>query len=434
MKNLSHRTRVSAMALSAALAGSLALPATAQQIRIDPSALDKLTNECRVLAENVSGMDGLPEGVDAEDTVEVINDNDAAACTDFYATYFEAEGGEADAEATERVEISEEALIEGLARVRVPAPEVDVEVPAPNVRVISGQPNVRIQEGQRTIEVQQEQPQIAVEIPEIRVRVEIPAPKLFIRSDDPSVEVASSDPKIEVQQEEPRVSVTQGEPEIGVDLEVETDGEATETASSGDAGETSEGEAGSGGEVRIARADPEVTIEAPEGDPQVEYAAAQPEVSFSGSEPNVTVSMSQEPSVEIARVGDIEVTFETAEEREQRRASSSGQSGEAEDGRRTVTIAELMDMPVIGANGEDLGSPEAFVRQGDELMLVLSHGGFIGLGDDEVAVPLSRVTFSEQGLQLQSLTEDELDEVADFTYDQNMVVDDELEIELGDQG
>lgn len=478
---MKHLDIVKRLGCSTALVGALALPAFAQQNQLTDEQISNLDQECRAVLQTLGNRDNLPDGTTREETLELLRSNDPAACTEYRTTYLEDDGGSdtdtasAEAEeqseetdvARERVEISEEALIEGLARVRVPEPEVDVDVPSANVRVMAGQPQVRVQEGQKTIEVQQEQPQIAVEIPEIIVRVEIPAPKLFIRSDDPSVEVSSANPRIEVQQGEPRVSVRQGEPEIAVDLDVDEDGSSEATANAGSNVTDSEGSASSGGDVRVARGEPTVEIVEPEDDPSVQYAEAQPQVNYTGSEPNVTVSMAQEPRVEIAQTGEISVTYESAQERQDRRQAEADAAGQDDSQQQNavaqneqtegqqqdtvaqnqqtdqqgeapsqqgdtwvVTIADLMDMPVRGVNGNDLGSPEAFVREGDRLMMVISGGGFLGLGDTEVGVPLSRVAYTEDALILQRLSEQEIADASDFTYDENMRVADDLEIRV----
>lgn len=448
--------RTASLALTTALVSATwAGSAWAQSTQLTEEQIASLEGECRELAQAIQSGE-LPEGADANRIATALEEGNVEECRVIVVELDEsmqdtetAEGEATDSEsltdeavATEQVRITEEALIEGLARVRVPEPEVDVDVPAPNVRVTTGQPQVSVQEGESTIEVSQDQPTISVEIPEIIVRVEIPAPKLYVRRGEPSVQVSAADPQVEVEQGDPTVSVTQGEPEIAIDLDLEEGEAATEQAN---ADTSSGGEAGVGGQVRVAAAEPTVELVRPEGEAQIEYASSQATVEYEPAEPQVQVNVSSQPRVEIARVGEVEVVYEDDQQREARRQQMA-EEREAEDRQASndqqrqqqpagelpeqVTIAELLGKDVVGEDGEDLGSPEAFVRQDGKMLMVLSHGGFLGLGDKEVSIPLNRVVFTPDALRVRGMTEADVEQAATFEYNEEARVEDDHVIRL----
>ncbi|EAQ04504.1 hypothetical protein OB2597_10179 [Pseudooceanicola batsensis HTCC2597] len=460
--------RVTAL-LGTALTLILAHAASAAtEIRLSDSQVPNLNEECRTLVEHIRDRNNMVPDERSQDVLRALNNDNAEACTDL-ATVLQDMPAEnrdqADAtardsesvtnreseEVSERVELEQEATIEGVAAVNVPEPNVDVEVDPPQVTVRKSQPEVSVEEAPSTIQVQQPQPNVEVEIPEIVVRVEVPAPSIFIQSDDPTVRVSSADPQVEVQQGEPRVTVTQPDPELQVDLGVDAEGDADQTDT--ETRQTAENEDGSdvnrGGDVQIASNEPQVEIVQPEGQPGLSINRAQPQVQFEGSEPNVSVRFTQQPTVELAQTGEVQVTFETAEERqarlerqqneqpqnERQTAGNAPEQGENANDQRmanVLLVRDLLGMEVIGANGEELGEPEAVIERDGQIMLVIDEGGFLGLGEDQTAVPLSRVQMDAQNerLQLQELTAAEIDDARDFEYDASEEVDSDREIRL----
>ena len=83
-------------------------------------------------------------------------------------------------------------------------------------------------------------------------------------------------------------------------------------------------------------------------------------------------------------------------------------------------VRDLVGMNVISENGEDVGEVDTFVIMEGNLMAVVGVGGFLGLGEHDVALSLSDLTWDGQRLVI-PFTEEELeampewDEQADFT-------------------
>ncbi|MGR3320874.1 MAG: PRC-barrel domain-containing protein [Pseudooceanicola sp.] len=458
-------------ALTLSLAGS-AMAAT--QIDLNRDVVSNLSQECQALAQEIRERNNSVPDMTTEPILSALNNDDAQACTqtreelaaapapsrqstqDDGAMQDDREADATDAEREtardtetaemrETVEVQEEATIEGQAAVIVPEPQVDVEVDSPRVTVRKAQPDVTVEQQPGTIQVEQPQPNVSVDIPEIVVRVEIPAPNIYVQTQEPSVNLASADPQVEVQQGEPKVTVRQPEPRLDVDLGVDAEGgDALDEQRQADAsGSGEESEMNRGGQVNIASNEPRVEIVQPEGEPRVSVNAADPNVEFQGSEPQVSVNFTQEPTVEIAQMGEAKVTFETAEEREAR-MNEQAQAGDGEGNRqqannedggqagRTFLVSDLLDMDVVDANGEGLGEPEAVISRNGQMMLVIEDGGFLGLGGGRVAVPMERVAFNadEEELQLRTLSEEQVENAGDFEYDASEEVSGDRELRM----
>jgi hypothetical protein len=147
------------------------------------------------------------------------------------------------------------------------------------------------------------------------------------------------------------------------------------------------------------------------------------------------------------------VVIETADEREQRlsqqsdepqpeeEAAAEPQQAPASEPVRTedptpsggtmMTVADLMQMEVVTSDGQGVGSPAAFVEVNGEPNLVLSSGGFLGLGAKQVPVPMSRVTMQGEELVVDQMSSDEIEAAEDFEYDSNLEIPDDQEVEIG---
>ncbi|HEX5080101.1 MAG TPA: DUF4142 domain-containing protein [Geminicoccaceae bacterium] len=95
-------------------------------------------------------------------------------------------------------------------------------------------------------------------------------------------------------------------------------------------------------------------------------------------------------------------------------AAASGQQGDAQqpggtDQEGWVSIGEVLGSSVVNQQGEEVGEIEDVVMKDDAYYAVLSVGGFLGLGDKNVAVPLDQLKLGEDEAYLMSAqTEEEL--------------------------
>lgn len=89
------------------------------------------------------------------------------------------------------------------------------------------------------------------------------------------------------------------------------------------------------------------------------------------------------------------------------------------------TSAErLLGRTVIGADGKELGEVEDVIlnaSSGDAEKLVISSGGFMGLGEKNVAVDISDADMlaGNNHVQVRNLTTAQLDQMAEFEYGKN---------------
>lgn len=84
-----------------------------------------------------------------------------------------------------------------------------------------------------------------------------------------------------------------------------------------------------------------------------------------------------------------------------------------------MTADELDDIAVYGADGDRIGEIEnVVVDAAGTYYIVLSVGGFFGIGDDDVAVPLSNLARrGDESLVLVDMTEDQLEALAEASQD-----------------
>lgn len=486
--NISTRALLVSTALTLPLAGG----AMAQQIEINPDQLSSKSNECQNLGQVIADNDGNVETLSAQEVVTAINDDNAEQCATYAEEITTAAAGstgeltteqqaqaqatdeaqasdeataeaeataqaEADAEAdvqvSEEVQATEQLDVEAEAQASVPAPNVDVQVPGSDVSVTPGTPSVTVDQSAPEIELEQPQPSVSVQIPEIVVRVDIPAPNLYVLQSDPTVSVSQGEPQVDVQQGEAQVEVSQPDPNVTIALAEDQVGENA-TPVEGDSGDVNASANQSvDGNVTTTRGQPTVQLVQNDEEPQVQInEGGAPSVTYMGSEPDVQVEFAQQPSVEIIQSGQPQVTFETAEERQQRQSQQGEQSGSAanvqdqeqqsevqqtEDQAQNataqggqMTVADITGMEVMTANGESLGNPDAVIEMDGQQMLVVSSGGFLGLGDTQVPVELSSVTMQNGQIVLQELTEEQIENANNFEYNEEMALPEDAQVQV----
>jgi len=74
-----------------------------------------------------------------------------------------------------------------------------------------------------------------------------------------------------------------------------------------------------------------------------------------------------------------------------------------------MTVDEIVGLDVLSADGEDVGEIDYVYADGDEYKAVIGIGGFLGLGEYTVALPLGNFSLMDDELILDEATEAELD-------------------------
>ena len=239
-----------------------------------------------------------------------------------------------------------------------PEPEVAVETQEPEVAVTTPEPEVQVEQAQPTVEVEQPEPTVAVEQPAPEVTVEQPEPEVAVEAGQPAVEVEATEPEVAVETPEPEVEVTQ--PDLDVDVEQE-------------------------------EADVAVTQE----------------------QADVAVQQTTEVEGEAAEVEAVET--EAAAETE---VAAVETEVEVEPTEYQITVNDIVGEDVYNTAGEEIGSIEEIVLSpGDNKpYVIVSVGGFLGLGDREVAFPYDDLNVQgEENIVLNTtMTSDEIKEMEEY--------------------
>ncbi|MFC4173449.1 PRC-barrel domain-containing protein, partial [Microvirga sp. GCM10011540] len=85
---------------------------------------------------------------------------------------------------------------------------------------------------------------------------------------------------------------------------------------------------------------------------------------------------------------------------------------------RPFRVSDLEDMDVYSLRGQQVGEVKRVVRRiGDNQgYIVLEHGGFLGLGEKEVPLPMSRISVVGNRLVVAGMTEEEIEAIRDWDF------------------
>ena len=338
-----------------------------------------------------------------------------------------------EATEVEQVEVEQTVTVRG---------NVDVVAPLPNVSVRPSPADVDIQHEAPRVTVRQQQPEIVVREQAATITVGMPtitieqdAPEIIVTMPDPDVNVEMGEPQVEVRQAPPRVTVAVPEPRVDLDLSAGV-GDTAEPVRTRVRRERGEVTAPMGlrqadsadANVFVGEAEPNVQVQGLDSRPQVSVESAEPSVRFENAEPNVRVQ--GEPEVRFERRGEPRVRFERAgaetrqqrfagvdrddrddrmdrEERRERRTATSRTSGSE----AIITVGRLVGQTVRGADGETIGEIDRVIRLDGRTYAVVEHGGFLGLGDTDIPIPLTELRRTGDRLTATNMTEERAEQM-----------------------
>lgn len=234
-------------------------------------------------------------------------------------------------------------------------------------------PQIRVQQGQPTVTLHQMQPQITVHQPAPTVTINIPKPEITIRMPRPDVDVS---------QAQPQLQVVQSQNQKQADVNVQRQGQA---------------------------------------EPQIQYSQEQPKVSVNQEQgqPKIRVertSQSDRGQNRETRTADQRHAYE----QEFGTFDTTASMGTSANAAHAMRIKQLDDMDVYNAKGKKLGEVDRviMIQKNDKRYVVVSHGGFLGLGEDKVAFPLER--FAVKGndrLVIRGVTEQDVENMDNWKND-----------------
>lgn len=282
-----------------------------------------------------------------------------------------------------------------------------VEQAAPQIRIDQSEPRIVVRQSQPDVNVTQGQPEILVRQPAPQVTVSIPQPEIIVRMPESEVAVSQNRPQVSVSQPEPDVAVVQPEQQARVLMEqdeqpqvqLQQPGEPNVQVSS--AGEPN---------VRYEAEDPQVRIQREQGEPTVRYERAA-DAGAAGAEGVDRRQTAQRPglaSEDAARR--TEQAFSDADRRNAGQAAGETTGAVGDASTRMISLDDLEGMDVVNARGVQLGDVEnVVIDPGDGRQLaVIAHGGFLGLGEKKVALPLENMVMTGERLVIRGVTEDEI--------------------------
>jgi len=403
------------LSVAALVASTALIPAAyAQNNTVDITSIDDGAI-CEELVTFVDANDTDATGVTADRAKTIAAGNDPRICRDAYRLAAGEETTADAAAATDGVEADATAGIQ----VAVPEPQVDVQQRAPQVAVEQPEPNVEVTPGRPIVTVNPAEPVVRVETTPPTVTIDMPKPEILVEIPDPTVNVAMAQPRVTVNQPEPVVNVTQGEVklDIGNEQVAQDQGQAR---------------------VNVEQENATVRVDAAEGS-NIDVAEVQPEVRYNAAEPRVEMSEQGEPNIQFNQSGEANVRFRqmTADEtraaageretnqmaaasraqdenrREQATAANNAPTNEVRAG-NTFIVEDLLDLPLIGSDGETIGDVENFVARNGETYVIVGSGGLLGLGEKQVALPVSEVYFRDDRLYTNATSEDAVDEMEEI--------------------
>jgi hypothetical protein len=212
------------------------------------------------------------------------------------------------------------------------------------------------------------------------VTVDIPQPEIIVRMPPPEVSVAQAQPQVQVNQPEPQVQVVQPE-QPQVQVQPAQPQVNVQQAASTQPNVQVEGEQQP--QVRYERAEPRVVVNQPQGQPQVRVEEMQGQ-----GQPAPAGAAAVEP----ARPG-------VAEPQQQQQETTTAAVAPAEPATgaqrwySTMQGQELVEETLYGPNGVEIGEIENVVvgPDGRTASTVVGVGGFLGLGERQIAIPLDQI-------------------------------------------
>jgi hypothetical protein len=156
----------------------------------------------------------------------------------------------------------------------------------------------------------------------------------------------------------------------------------------------------------IAQSEPEVSVE--QAEPEVSVEQAEPEVSVEQAEPKVEIDRAEDAQVRVIREGqDEDVQTVEIERGDQSQPSAAAQpQGQ-----------EMVGKTLVSRKGEQLGKVDRIVRdkQDDSLNAVIASGGFLGMGEKQVVVPLDQLQLQGDQVELTTdMNQRELEQMAGY--------------------
>ena len=151
-------------------------------------------------------------------------------------------------------------------------------------------------------------------------------------------------------------------------------------------------------EVTVQQPPPQVTVTQPK--PDVTVKQPEPQVTVQQAKPDVTVQQPGQAQVQVQRPGEPQVTV-----RQQGQAgTAAGASAGATAWYEGKKASDLVGKEIRNAKGQNVGEIDEIVvnPQTQEMLAVVSVGGFLGMGEKDIALPFDQLRMEQNELILMS--------------------------------
>ena len=282
------------------------------------------------------------------------------------------------------------------------APEIKVDVPDPSVSVKQAQPIVSVTQPKPTIIVRQPAPKVTVDIPQPEIIVQMPKPQ------------------VNVEQAQPEVSVNQGKPQVSVSDSGQPAVQANESTDQA--------------KVNVQQAQPKVSVMGTDQQPEVRYESekAQVQVNQPDGKPKIRYENEDGSAASNEQTGDpanVKANPQPQPAADAKAMQKQSNASEAREGvdmavnagatkDAKMTVRQITDYDIVGADGKTLGDIENVVNNNNKLYAVIGSGGFLGLGEKSVAIPLSSLMFNGDHFVSPSITDSQVNSLKEFKVDQ----------------
>ena len=262
------------------------------------------------------------------------------------------------------------------------AERIIVQQPAATLQVEQAPPQVSVTQAQPQVTVRQQQPEIIVRQAPPTITVQMPNPEIIVRMPEPEVNVVQAQPQVQVQVSPPTVSMNQptAQPQVQVQP---SQAQVTVQAPQAVAGQSNVTvERGAAPTVRFERqGEARVVMNQQEGQPNIRFEP------MGGAGAGAPAAGAAAP---VRATGDAAAT-----------------AGAAVGG--AMNVQRINDLNVYGSAGERLGDVDRVVQTTDgKAYAVVGFGGFLGLGERKVAIPVEQLALRGDRLVVTTMTTEQL--------------------------
>lgn len=96
-----------------------------------------------------------------------------------------------------------------------------------------------------------------------------------------------------------------------------------------------------------------------------------------------------------------------------------------------TTVGTLIGQDVFSATGDAIGEIDDVVMISGENMAIVGVGGFLGIGERDVAVPLTELTLRNDAVTAMGYNRAQLDALSEFNEDAATPLEDDQTVKLG---